>query len=37
MFFEKRIERAFDRLRASGPIPLCVELWDGRRFNLAAW
>jgi len=35
MFVQKRIERAIERFRASGSIPLRVELWDGRRFDLA--
>lgn len=35
MFFEKRIKLVIERLRASGAVPLRVELWDGRRFDLA--
>lgn len=35
MFVQRHIERAIDRFRASGSIPLRVELWDGRGFNLS--
>ena len=36
VFFEKQIQRAIACLRTSGPIPLRLELWDGRCFDLAA-
>jgi cyclopropane-fatty-acyl-phospholipid synthase len=35
MFLEKKIEHVIERLRGSGSVPLRVELWDGRRFDLA--
>ena len=35
MFFEKHFEHVVDGMRASGALPLRVELWDGRRFDLA--
>jgi cyclopropane-fatty-acyl-phospholipid synthase len=35
MFLETRFERLIDRVRATTPIPLRLELWNGHRFDLA--
>ena len=37
MFLENRFQRALNRVyaRAAIPIPVRIELWDGRRFDLA--
>jgi cyclopropane-fatty-acyl-phospholipid synthase len=35
MFLESRFQRAVDRIRAAGPIPLRLELWNGRCFDLS--
>ena len=35
MFLDKRIEDVMEHFRGGGAIPLRVELWDGRRFDLA--
>jgi cyclopropane-fatty-acyl-phospholipid synthase len=35
MFFEKRLERLIRNLGQSTPIPLRLELWNGRAFDLA--
>ena len=35
MFLESRFQRAVDRIRATGPIPMRLELWNGRRFDLS--
>jgi cyclopropane-fatty-acyl-phospholipid synthase len=34
MFLENRFERTIDRMRSSAQIPLRIELWNGRRFDL---
>lgn len=34
MFLENRFERTIDRMRATAQIPLRIELWNGRRFDL---
>ncbi len=36
MFVERRIERLIARLKRSVPIPLRLELWNGRAFDLAS-
>jgi cyclopropane-fatty-acyl-phospholipid synthase len=36
MFVERRIERLVSRLRESVSIPLRLELWNGRTFDLAS-
>ena len=35
MFIERRIERLVSKLRESASIPLRLELWNGRTFDLA--
>lgn len=35
MFLESRFQRVVDRIRAAGPIPLRLELWNGRCFDLS--
>ena len=35
MFLERRLERLVAKLRQSASIPLRVELWNGRAFDLA--
>jgi cyclopropane-fatty-acyl-phospholipid synthase len=35
MFIERRIERLVSKLRKSASIPLRLELWNGRTFDLA--
>jgi cyclopropane-fatty-acyl-phospholipid synthase len=35
MFLESRFQRAVDQIRAAGPLPLRIELWNGRRFDLS--
>ncbi len=35
MFLERRIERLVEKLKASAAIPLRLELWNGRAFDLA--
>jgi cyclopropane-fatty-acyl-phospholipid synthase len=35
MFLESRFQRIADQIRATGPIPLRLELWNGRRFDLS--
>lgn len=35
MFFEISIDHVVKGMRAGRAVPLCVELWDGRRFDLA--
>jgi cyclopropane-fatty-acyl-phospholipid synthase len=35
MFLEHRFERLIDRLRQTASIPLRLELWNGRAFDLA--
>lgn len=35
MFLESRFERVIDRICRKAAIPLRLELWDGRRFDLA--
>src|SRR5258706_2136940 len=35
MFLERRIERLVGRLKASAALPLRLELWNGRAFDLA--
>ena len=36
MFLERRIERLIEKLRQSASIPLRLELWNGRTFDLAS-
>src|SRR5258707_232857 len=36
MFIERRIERLIAKLRESASIPLRLELWNGRTFDLAS-
>ena len=36
MFIERRIERLVARLKGSAAIPLRLELWNGRAFDLAS-
>jgi cyclopropane-fatty-acyl-phospholipid synthase len=36
MFLESRFERALSRVCTNGAIPLRLELWDGRRFDLSS-
>ncbi len=35
MFLERRIERLIDKLKRSATVPLRLELWNGRAFNLS--
>lgn len=35
MFLESRFQRVVDRIRATGPISLRLELWNGRCFDLS--
>ena len=35
MFLERRIERLVEKLRRSAVVPLRLELWNGRSFDLA--
>jgi cyclopropane-fatty-acyl-phospholipid synthase len=35
MFLESRFQRVVDQIRATGPIPLRLELWNGRCFDLS--
>lgn len=35
MFLQSRFERAIDRIRADGAVPLRLELWNGRRVDFA--
>jgi hypothetical protein len=35
MFLENRFERAIDRIRADGALPLRLELWNGRRIDFS--
>ena len=36
MFLERRLERLIERLKESASIPLRLELWNGRAFDLAS-
>ena len=36
MFLESRFQRVIDQIRAAGPIPLRLVLWNGRHFDLSA-
>ncbi len=36
MFLEHRLERLIAKLRRSAAIPLRLELWNGRAFDLAS-
>jgi cyclopropane-fatty-acyl-phospholipid synthase len=36
MFLESRFQRVIDQIRAAGPIPLRLVLWNGRYFDLSA-
>jgi cyclopropane-fatty-acyl-phospholipid synthase len=36
VFFEYRVERVIERIRAAGAVPLRLELWNGHRFDLSS-
>jgi cyclopropane-fatty-acyl-phospholipid synthase len=35
MFFEKRFSKSMDQIRAHVSLPLRIQLWNGRRFDLS--
>lgn len=34
MFLENRLEKMFERVRLTQPVPLRIKLWDGRSYDL---